>query len=167
MEDRQRLEEIINELNAYKAQAEMLNQQVETLKATIADMEIAQETLDSIKGKKSPETLVPIGAGSFLITEIKNTEEVIVGLGSGAAVKKNIDDAKESIEEQKKKSWITSCRRWYLILPRSARSSLRKALKLRHSSRKLRAHRVIQLIKFITLSLFLFLYIVPDLNGRI
>nr|WP_243687466.1 hypothetical protein [Methanobacterium formicicum] len=52
MEDRQRLEEIINELNAYKAQAEMLNQQVETLKATIADMEIAQETLDSIKGKK-------------------------------------------------------------------------------------------------------------------
>jgi prefoldin alpha subunit len=102
MEDRQRLEEIINELNAYKAQADMLNQQVETLNATIADMSIAQETLESIKGKKSPETLVPIGAGSFLITEIKNTEEVIVGLGSGAAVKKNIDDAKMSIEEQKK-----------------------------------------------------------------
>ncbi|AUB55799.1 MULTISPECIES: prefoldin subunit alpha [Methanobacterium] len=102
MEDRQRLEGIINELNAYKAQADMLNQQVETLKTTIADLTIAQETLDAIKGKQSPETLVPIGAGSFLITEIKNTEEVIVGLGSGAAVKKNIDDAKESIEEQKK-----------------------------------------------------------------
>ena len=102
MEDRQRLEGIINELNAYKAQADMLNQRVETLKTTIADLTIAQETLDAIKGKQSPETLVPIGAGSFLITEIKNTEEVIVGLGSGAAVKKNIDDAKESIEEQKK-----------------------------------------------------------------
>jgi len=80
----------------------MLHQQVETLKTTIAGLTIAQETLDAIKGKQSPETLVPIGAGSFLITEIKNTEEVIVGLGSGAAVKKNIDDAKESIEEQKK-----------------------------------------------------------------
>jgi prefoldin alpha subunit len=102
MEDRQRLEEIINELNAYKSQADMLNQQVETLKNTIADLTIAQETLDAIKGKKSPETLVPIGAGSFLITEIKNTEEVIVGLGSGAAVKKTIEDAKMSIEEQKK-----------------------------------------------------------------
>ncbi|NYB51607.1 MAG: prefoldin subunit alpha [Methanobacteriaceae archaeon] len=102
MEDRQRLEALINELNAYKGQAEVLNQQVETLKATIADLTIAQETLDAIKGKKSPETLVPIGAGSFLITEIKNTEEVIVGLGSGAAVKKTIDDAKISIEEQKK-----------------------------------------------------------------
>jgi len=102
MEDRKRLEEIINELNAYKAQADVLNQQVETLKNTIADLTIAQETLDAIKGRKSPETLVPIGAGSFLITEIKNTEEVIVGLGSGAAVKKNIEDAKISIEEQKK-----------------------------------------------------------------
>lgn len=102
MEDRKRLEEIINELNAYKSQADVLNQQVETLKNTIADLTIAQETLDAIKGKKSPETLVPIGAGSFLITEIKNTEEVIVGLGSGAAVKKNIEDAKISIEEQKK-----------------------------------------------------------------
>lgn len=102
MEERQRLEEIINELNMYKGQADMLNQQIETLKATISDLSIAQETLEYIKGKKSPETLVPIGAGSFLITEIKNTEEVIVGLGSGAAVKKSIDDAKESIEDQKK-----------------------------------------------------------------
>ena len=51
MQDRQRLEEIINELNAYKAQADMLNQQVETLNATIADMSIAQETLEAIKGK--------------------------------------------------------------------------------------------------------------------
>ena len=102
MEDRKRLEEMINELNAYKSQADVLNQQVETLKNTIADLTVAQETLDAIKGKKSPETLVPIGAGSFLITEIKNTEEVIVGLGSGAAVKKSIEDAKINIEEQKK-----------------------------------------------------------------
>jgi prefoldin alpha subunit len=102
MEDRQRLEGIIEELNMYKGQADMLNQQIETLKATISDLSIAMETLDSIKGKNKPETLVPIGAGSFLITEIKNTEEVIVGLGSGAAVKKKIDDAKDSIEDQKK-----------------------------------------------------------------
>ena len=33
---------------------------------------------------------------------LKNTDEVIVGLGAGAAVKKNIDEAKESISSQKK-----------------------------------------------------------------
>jgi prefoldin alpha subunit len=102
MEDRQRLQNIINELNMYKAQADALNQQIETLKATISELSLAEETLDSIKGKKQMESLVPIGAGSFLISEIKNTEEVIVGLGAGAAAKKKIEDAYESIGEQKK-----------------------------------------------------------------
>lgn len=102
MEDRERLNNIVNELNMYQGQADLLNQQMETVKANIADLSIAEETLQSIKDKKDTETLVPIGAGSFIITEIKNTDEVIVGLGAGAAVKRKIGDAEESIKEQKK-----------------------------------------------------------------
>ncbi|MDI9438088.1 MAG: prefoldin subunit alpha [Euryarchaeota archaeon] len=101
MEDRQRLEELINELNMYKAQAELLNQQIETLKVSISELVMALETLDELKGKKGVETFVPIGAGSFLITEIKNTEEIIVGVGAGAAIKKKVGDAQESIKNQK------------------------------------------------------------------
>ncbi|HNS25110.1 MAG TPA: prefoldin subunit alpha, partial [Methanobacteriaceae archaeon] len=66
MDDRQRLEELINELNMYKAQAELLNQQIETLKVSISELVMALETLDELKGKKGVETFVPIGAGSFL-----------------------------------------------------------------------------------------------------
>ncbi len=102
MDDRERLNGLVNELNMYQSQADMLNQQMETVKANIADLSIAEETLQTIKDKKDTETLVPIGAGSFIITEITNTDEVIVGLGAGAAVKKKIGDAEESIKEQKK-----------------------------------------------------------------
>jgi len=102
MEDRKRLEAMVNELNMYQGQADVLNQQVETVKATISDHNIASETLETIKDKKDTETLVPIGAGSFIITEIKNTDEVIVGLGAGVAVKKKIDSAQESVKDQKK-----------------------------------------------------------------
>jgi len=102
MEDREHLNQLVNQLNMYQGQADILNQQMETVKANIADLTIAEETLQSIKDKKDAETLVPIGAGSFIITEIKNTDEVIVGLGAGAAVKKKIADAEESIGEQKK-----------------------------------------------------------------
>ena len=101
MEDRQRLEEMVNELNMYKGQADVLNQQMETVKATMADLSVAKDTLEGIKDKKDTETLVPIGAGSFIITEIKNTDEVIVGLGSGVAAKRKIGDAQESIEKQR------------------------------------------------------------------
>lgn len=102
MEDRERLNQLVNELNMYQGQADILNQQMETVKANIADLTIAEETLQAIKDKNDTETLVPIGAGSFIITEIKNTDEVIVGLGSGTAVKRKIVDAEESIKEQKK-----------------------------------------------------------------
>ncbi|NYB28096.1 MAG: prefoldin subunit alpha [Methanobacteriaceae archaeon] len=102
MDDRERLNQLVNELNMYQGQADILNQQMETVQANIADLTIAQETLQTIKDKKDAETLVPIGAGSFIITEIKNTDEVIVGLGAGAAVKKKITEAEESIQEQKK-----------------------------------------------------------------
>jgi prefoldin alpha subunit len=102
MEDRQRLEALVNELNTYQGQAEVLQQQIETLNATITELTVAMDTLDTVKGEDNKETLVPIGAGSFLITELKNTDEVIIGLGAGVAVKKKVDDAKVTIAEQKK-----------------------------------------------------------------
>ncbi|AEG18853.1 Prefoldin subunit alpha [Methanobacterium paludis] len=102
MEDRKKLEQLVNQLNAYQQQAEVLQQQMEGLNVTITELTIAEETLAAIKGKDNAETLVPIGAGSFLITELKNTDEVIVGFGAGIAAKKKIGDAEESIAEQKK-----------------------------------------------------------------
>ena len=101
MEDKQRLEALVNELNTYQGQAEVLQQQVDTLNATITELSVAMDTLATVKGEDKKETLVPIGAGSFIITELKNTDEVIMGLGAGVAVKKKIDDAKDSIAEQK------------------------------------------------------------------
>jgi prefoldin alpha subunit len=101
MEDKQRLETLVKELNTYQGRAEVLQQQIETLNATIAELSVAMDTLVTVKGEDNKETLVPIGAGSFIITELKNTDEVIIGLGAGVAVKKRINDAKVTITEQK------------------------------------------------------------------
>jgi prefoldin alpha subunit len=102
MEDRQRLQALVDELNTYQGQAELLQQQIEGLQATITDITIAKDTLKTINGKDDTETMVPIGAGSFVMTELKNTDEVVVSLGAGVAVKKKIADAEETLEDQKK-----------------------------------------------------------------
>ncbi|MGZ7047901.1 MAG: prefoldin subunit alpha [Methanobacterium sp.] len=102
MDDRQRLEQMANEINMYQNQLDVLNQQMETVKASLTELNSALETLNSIEGKEGTETFVPIGAGSFIITELKSTDKVIVGLGAGAAAKKSINDAKEDISSNKK-----------------------------------------------------------------
>ena len=102
MEDRQRLQQMVNEINMYQGQLDVLQQQIESVWASIAELASAEDTLNAIGGKENTETLVPIGAGSFLITELKNTDQVIMGLGAGAAAKKDINEAKESISSQKK-----------------------------------------------------------------
>ncbi|KZX16764.1 prefoldin subunit alpha [Methanobrevibacter cuticularis] len=101
MEDQQRLEEMMNELNLYKSQAEMLQQQVEAVQSSIAEVEILESTLEDVKDKNSLETLVPVGAGSFMNAEITKTNEIIMSVGAGIAIPKTIEEAKETMASQK------------------------------------------------------------------
>lgn len=101
MEDQQRLEEIVNELNLYQSQADLMQQQIEAVRASISELEILENTLESVQNGKDLETLVPVGAGSFLTAELKNTDDVIMSVGAGVAIKKKMSDAQETITQQK------------------------------------------------------------------
>lgn len=102
MEDQQKLEEIVNQLNIYQSQAELIQQQMEAVRATISELEILENTLRDIQEKDGSETLVPVGAGSFIKAELKETSEVIMSVGAGVAIKKNFEDAMKTIDSQKK-----------------------------------------------------------------
>ena len=102
MEDQQRLNNLLNEINAYSQQAQLIQQQIELLQASMGEIDALFNTLDDIEGKDSVEAFVPVGAGSFVKGELKSTDEVIVSIGSGYAVKKDADGAREIIAGQKK-----------------------------------------------------------------
>ena len=101
MQDQQKLNEIINEINAYRQQAELIQQQIELIQASMAEIDALSNTLDDIEGQESVEAFVPVGAGSFIKGELKSTDEIIVSIGSGLAVKKDADGAREIIAGQK------------------------------------------------------------------
>ncbi len=102
MEDQQKFNQLLNEINAYKQQGELIQQQIELVRASIAEVDALTNTLDDLEGKESVEAFVPVGAGSFIKGELKNPDEVIVSIGSGMAVKKDVDRARQSIARQKK-----------------------------------------------------------------
>ena len=101
MEDQQRLNNLINEINAYSQQSDLIKQQIELIQATMAEVDALSNTLDDIEGKDSVEAFVPVGAGSFIKGELKSTDEIIVSIGSGYAIKKDADGAREIIAGQK------------------------------------------------------------------
>ena len=101
MEDQQRLNNLLNEINAYRQQAELIQQQIEMIQASIAEVDALFSTLEDIEGKESVEAFVPVGAGSFIKGELKSTDEIIVSIGSGIAIKKDADGAREILTGQK------------------------------------------------------------------
>ena len=102
MEDQQKFNQLLNEINVYKQQGDLIQQQIELVRASIAEVDALTNPLDDLEGKDSVEAFVPVGAGSFIKGELKNTDEVIVSIGSGIAVKKDVDGARETIARQKK-----------------------------------------------------------------
>lgn len=101
MEDQQRLQALVNELNMYQQQAELLQQQMEAMQATLGELESLENTVTALKEGEDLKTLIPVGAGSFVNAEIKNTDEIIMSVGAGVAITKTIDDAQKTITSQK------------------------------------------------------------------
>ena len=101
MEDQQRLNSLLNEINVYRQQADLIQQQIELIQASIAEVDAFLSTLDDIEGQESIEAFVPVGAGTFVKGELKDTDEIIVSIGAGLAVKKDADGAREIISGQK------------------------------------------------------------------
>ena len=101
MEDQQRFNNLLSEINVYRQQAELIKQQIDLIRASIAEIDTLFSTLQDIEGKEHVEAFVPIGAGSFVNSELKSTDEIIVSIGAGIAVKKDADGAREILTGQK------------------------------------------------------------------
>ncbi|MHA1693083.1 MAG: prefoldin subunit alpha, partial [Candidatus Heimdallarchaeaceae archaeon] len=65
-------------------QATRYNQQIEILNSYYSEIQTSEQTLMELKGAKNDQQmLLPIGAGNFIYTTIKNAEKVIVTIGAG------------------------------------------------------------------------------------
>lgn len=89
------------EYNIYKSQVEGIVKELALLNSTANNLQMAKQTLENINElKEKPEVMLPIGGNAFLKADVKDTEHVLVGIGSDVIVKKGIPDAVSTIEKQ-------------------------------------------------------------------
>jgi prefoldin alpha subunit len=92
-------EKILNEYEYYRLQAEALQRNLELVNTSLGELGVVVKSLEEIRGQsKKNEILVPLGADSYVSSKILDTQNVILGIGAGVAVKKPIQEAKKDLE---------------------------------------------------------------------
>jgi prefoldin alpha subunit len=72
---------------------------LEIVRAAIGEVTLAHSTLDGLKKmEEGDSTLVPVGGGSYVIMTIADSKKIIMGIGAGVAMEKNVDSSVEELK---------------------------------------------------------------------
>jgi prefoldin alpha subunit len=88
----------------YKQQLESIDIQLQYLQSTLADYQRAKITVVQLNTvDDNSELLIPVGAGTFVNGSLKNTSNVLIGVGAGIVIEKTVDEAVIKLEERIKR----------------------------------------------------------------
>jgi prefoldin alpha subunit len=88
----------------YKQQLESIDIQLQYLQSTLADYQRAKITVGQLNTvDDNSELLIPVGAGTFVNGSLKNTSNVLIGIGAGIVIEKTVDEAVIKLEERIKR----------------------------------------------------------------
>ncbi len=103
MKDNEKQQKMM-ELHILNQQGEQLRQHLEHLTEQISNLRQLEENLEAIENeKKGRKMFSPLSSGVFVETELKDNKEVLIAVGAGVVVKKNIKEARDMLKEQEKK----------------------------------------------------------------
>ncbi|KYK23163.1 hypothetical protein AYK25_02155 [Thermoplasmatales archaeon SM1-50] len=88
----------------YKQQLESIDLQLQYLQSTLAEYQRAKITVDQLHNvDDNSSLLMPIGAGTFINASLTNASSVLIGVGAGVVIEKNVDEAIVKLEERMKR----------------------------------------------------------------
>ncbi len=86
-------------LKSFEGQIKNLQEQMEAVQKAISDLTTLQVGIDELSGKNGEEILAPIGRGIFVPAKI-TSENLLVDIGNGNLVKKNISETQKILKFQ-------------------------------------------------------------------
>jgi prefoldin alpha subunit len=103
MTDEEQLRRLLMQLENGRRQLEQLGKQAQMIEAAVAELNSAVEALNALSSQKpGDELLVQIGSGAFISVALKDTQNVLVGIGANMSVEKKLPDAIQTLEARKK-----------------------------------------------------------------
>jgi len=97
------MDPILAEYSQMRSYAESIRQQLEMASGVLTEFSLSKASLEEIKKREGEgETLIHIGAGNYVRTQLHDVKTVVVGIGAGVSVEKPIDEAVTEIEQRMK-----------------------------------------------------------------
>jgi len=91
--------QLATEIRILEGSAATLQSRLDIVRTAINEVALAHATLEGLtKLQDGDDTLVPVGAGSYIRMRIADSKKLVMGIGAGTAIEK---DVPSSIEELK------------------------------------------------------------------
>jgi prefoldin alpha subunit len=93
------LRQLATEIRILEGSAGALQSRLDIVRAAISEITLAHNTLEGLKAlQKDEDTLVPIGGGSYVRMKIADSKKLVMGIGAGAAMEKDVDSSVEELK---------------------------------------------------------------------
>jgi len=82
------------EIRVLEGSIGLLQSRLDIVRAAINEVTLAHNTLEGVKKlEKGESTLVPIGAGSYVRMQLEDSKKLVMGIGAGVAVEKDVESS--------------------------------------------------------------------------
>jgi prefoldin alpha subunit len=99
MKEEEIVRQLANEIRILEGSVTTLQSRLEVVRSAINEVAMAHATLEGLtKMQDGDDTMVPVGAGSYIRVKIADSKKLVMGIGAGVAMEK---DVMSSIEELK------------------------------------------------------------------
>lgn len=96
------IQKLSTQFQQLQYQAEALSNQLNMISASLAESEKAINTISGFEGTEDGhDILIPIGMGTNIMAKMSKPDTVIMEIGAGISMEKDLDNAKKSLEIRK------------------------------------------------------------------
>jgi prefoldin alpha subunit len=89
------------EIRVLEGSIALLQSRLDIVRAAINEVTLAHNTLEGVKKLQNGEsTLVPVGAGSYVRMRLEDSKKLIMGIGAGVAVEKDVESSVTELKER-------------------------------------------------------------------
>ena len=91
--------QLASEIRILEGSIGVLQSRLDIVRGAINEVTLAFNTLEGMKNLQNGDsTLVPVGAGSYIRMQVADSKKIVMGIGAGVAVEKDVEGSVEELK---------------------------------------------------------------------